>query len=169
MDKTDDITLKELLRIFSEYKSEILSRKKLIFITTLIFCVFALLLSKVTEPKYQADITFVVQSPASEGSSLSNLGNIASSFGFNIGSSENTFSKENVMELFKSRRIIEATLLKSADINDKKNILLIDYYTKVNDLRNSSSWINDKSDNLDFKIRTNKRDSIISLFWKDII
>ena len=28
MDKTDDITLKELLRTFSEYKSEILSRKK---------------------------------------------------------------------------------------------------------------------------------------------
>ena len=37
MDKTDDITLKELLRTFSEYKSEILSRKKLIFITVLIF------------------------------------------------------------------------------------------------------------------------------------
>ena len=78
MDKTDDITLKELLSTFSKYKSEILSRKKLIFITVLIFCVFALLLSKVTEPKYQADITFVVQSPTSEASSLSNLGNIAS-------------------------------------------------------------------------------------------
>ena len=169
MDKTDDITLKELLRTFSEYKSEILSRKKLIFITVLIFCVFALLLSKVTESKYQADITFVVKSPTSEGSNLSNLGNIASSFGFNIGSSESTFSQANVMELFKSRRIIEATLLKSADINDKKNILLIDYYTNVKDLRNSSDWINDKIDKLDFKIRTNKRDSIISLFWDDIV
>ena len=73
------------------------------------------------------------------------------------------------MELFKSRRIIEATLLKSADINDKKNILLIDYYTNVKDLRNSSDWINDKIDKLDFKIRTNKRDSIISLFWNDIV
>ena len=70
MDKTDDITLKELLRTFSEYKSEILSRKKLIFITVLIFCLFALLLSKVTESKYQADITFVVQSPTSEGLNL---------------------------------------------------------------------------------------------------
>lgn len=169
MDKTDDITLKELLRTFSEYKSEILSRKKLIFITVLIFCVFALLLSKVTESKYQADITFVVQSTTSEGSSLSNLGNIASSFGFNLGSSESTFSQANVMELFKSRRIIEATLLKSADINDKKNILLIDYYTNVKDLRNSSDWINDNIDKLDFKTRTNKRDSIISLFWNDIV
>ena len=169
MDKTDDITLKELLRTFSEYKSEILSRKKLIVITVLIFCLFALLLSKVTESKYQADITFVVQSPTSEGPSLSNLGNIASSFGFNIGSSESTFSQANVMELFKSRRIIEATLLKSADINDKKNVLLIDYYTNVKDLRNSSDWINDKIDKLDFKIRTNKRDSIVSLFWNDII
>ena len=71
------------------------------------------------------------------------------------------------MELFKSRRIIEATLLKSADINDK-NILLIDYYTNVKDLRNSSDWINDKIDKLDFKI-TNKRDSIINLFWNDIV
>ena len=169
MDKIDDITLKELLRTFSEYKSEILSRKKLIFITVLIFCVFALLLSKVIESKYQADITFVVQSPTSKSSSLSNIGNIASSFGFDIGSSESAFSQANVMELFKSRRIIEATLLKSADINDKKNILLIDYYTNVKDLRNSSDWINDKIDKLDFKIRTNKRDSIISLFWNDIV
>ena len=169
MDKTDDITLKELLRIFSEYKSEIWSRKKLIFIAVLISCVFALLLSKVIDSKYQADITFVVQSPAAESSSLSNIGNIASSFGFNIGSPEGTFSQANVMELFKSRRIIESTLLKSADINDKKNILLIDYYTNVKNLRNSSEWIDEKIDNLDFKIRTNKRDSIISLFWNNIV
>jgi len=169
MDKTDDITLKELLRTFSEYKSEILSRKKLIFITVLIFCVFALLLSKVTESKYQADITFVVQSPTSESSSLSSLGNIASSFGFNMGNSESTFSQANVMELFKSRRIIEATLLKSVDINDQKNILLIDYYTNVKKLRNSSDWKKDKIDNIDFKIKSNKQDSVINLFWNDIV
>ncbi len=169
MDKTDDITLKELLRTFSEYKSEILSRKKLIFITVLIFCVFALLLSQVTESKYQADITFVVQSPTSESSSLSSLGNIASSFGFNMGNSESTFSQANVMELFKSRRIIEATLLKSVDINDQKNILLIDYYTNVKKLRNSSDWKKDKIDKIDFKIKSNKQDSIINLFWNDIV
>ena len=169
MDKTDDITLKELLRTFSEYKSEILSRKKLIFITVLIFCVFALLLSKVTESKYQADITFVVQSTTSESSSLSSLGNIASSFGFNMGNSESTFSQANVMELFKSRRIIEATLLKSVDINDQKNILLIDYYTNVKKLRNSSDWKKDKIDKIDFKIKSNKQDSIINLFWNDIV
>tara|TARA_B100000941_G_scaffold95764_1_gene66613 strand:- start:2062 stop:3099 length:1038 start_codon:yes stop_codon:yes gene_type:complete len=169
MDKTDDITLKEILRVFSEYKSEILSRKKLIFITVLIFCVFALLLSKVIESKYQADITFVVQSPTSKSSSLSNIGNIASSFGFNIGSSESAFSQANVMELFKSRRIIEATILKSADVNDKKNILLIDYYANVKNLRNSSGWINDKIDKIDFNIKSNKRDSLITLFWNDIV
>jgi len=169
MDKTDDITLKEFLRTFSDYKSEILSRKKLIFITVLIFSVFALLLSKVIESKYQADITFVVQSPTSKSSSLSDIGNIASSFGFDIGSSESTFSQANVMELFKSRRIIEATLLKSADVNDKKNILLIDYYANVKNLRNSSGWINDKIDKIDFNIKSNKRDSLISLFWNDIV
>ena len=32
-----------------------------------------------------------------------------------------------------------------------KKILLIDYYTNVKDLRNSSDWINDKIDKLDFK------------------
>ena len=52
MDKTDDITLKELLRTFSDYKSEILSRKKLIFIVVLIFCVFAILLSKISRKWY---------------------------------------------------------------------------------------------------------------------
>ena len=66
-------------------------------------------------------------------------------------------------------RNIDATLLKSDDINDKKNILLIDYYTSVKKLRNSSDWIKDEIDNLDFKIKSNKRDSIISLFWNDIV
>ena len=124
MDKSDEITLKEVLKIFSEYKSELFSRKKTIFFSVLFFCVLSLFFSSLTKSKYQADITFVVQSPTSEGSSLSNLGNIASSFGFNIGSSENAFSQANVMELFKSRRIIEATLLKSDDINDKKKHII---------------------------------------------
>lgn len=169
MENTDEITLKELLKTFSDYKSELFSSKKTIFFSVLFFCLLALLFSTLIKPKYKADIKFVVQSPASEGSTLANLGNLASSFGFNIGSSESTFSQGNVMELFKSRRIIEATLLKSDDINDEKNILLIDYYTNVKELRNSSDWIEDKIDNIDFKIKSNKRDSIISLYWNDIV
>jgi len=170
MDRTNDISLKELLKIFSEYKSELFSNKKLIIFSVLFFCVLSLIFSTLIKSKYKADITFVVQSPVNEGSSLRNLGNIASSFGFNIGGgSESTFSKENVIELFKSRRIIEATLLKSDDIKDKKNILLIDYYTNTNKLRNSKHWIEDKIDNIDFEIKSNKRDSIISLFWNDIV
>ena len=140
MDKTNDINLNELLKIFSEYKSELFSNKKLIIFSVLFFCVLSLIFSTLIKSKYKADITFVVQSSANEGSSLQNLGNIASSFGFNFGGSGSTFSKENVIELFKSRRIIEATLLKSDDINDKKNILLIDYYTNTNKLRNSKNW-----------------------------
>ncbi len=169
MDRTNDISLKELLKIFSEYKSELFSNKKLIIFSVLFFCVLSLIFSTLIKPKYKADITFVVQSPVNESSSLKNLGNIASSFGFNVGGSASTFSKENVIELFKSRRIIEATLLKSDDIKDKKNILLIDYYTNTNKLRNSKNWIEDKIDNIDFEIKSNKRDSIISLFWNDIV
>tara|TARA_Y100001978_G_scaffold176450_2_gene169342 strand:- start:506 stop:1543 length:1038 start_codon:yes stop_codon:yes gene_type:complete len=169
MDKTNDISLKELLKIFSEYKSELFSNKKLIIFSVLFFCVLSLIFSTLIKSKYKADITFVVQSPVNESSNLKNLGNIASSFGFNVGGSASTFSKENVIELFKSRRIIEATLLKSDDIKDKKNILLIDYYTNTNKLRNSKHWIEDKIDNIDFEIKSNKRDSIISLFWNDIV
>ena len=169
MDRTNDISLKELLKIFSEYKSELFSNKKLIIFSVLFFCVLSLIFSTLIKSKYKADITFVVQSPVNESSSLKNLGNIASSFGFNVGGSASTFSKENVIELFKSRRIIEATLLKSDDIKDKKNILLIDYYTNTNKLRNSKHWIEDKIDNIDFEIKSNKRDSIISLFWNDIV
>ena len=169
MDKTNDISLKELLKIFSEYKSELFSNKKLIIFSVLFFCVLSLIFSTLIKSKYKADITFVVQSPVNESSNLKNLGNIASSFGFNVGGSASTFSKENVIELFKSRRIIEATLLKSDDIKDKKNILLIDYYTNTNKLRNSKNWIEDKIDNIDFEIKSNKRDSIISLFWNDIV
>ena len=110
---------------------------------------------EVIESKYQADITFVVQFQHLNLQVyqileiLHHLLDLILQFG-------KYFSQANVMELFKSRRIIESTLLKSADVNDK-NILLIDYYANVKNLRNSSGWINDKIDKIDFNIKSNKR------------
>ena len=61
MDKTNDISLKELLKIFSEYKSELFLNKKLIIFSVLFFCGFSLIFSTLIKSKYKADITFVVQ------------------------------------------------------------------------------------------------------------
>ena len=51
---------------------------------------------------------------------------MASQFGLDLngGSPFSAFTQQNVIELFKSRKIIESTLSKSCIVNNKEDILL---------------------------------------------
>jgi hypothetical protein len=64
-----------------------------------------------TPPAYTATLTFALENGESGGSSLSGL---ASQFGYNIaGSTGGAFTGENILELIKSRRLIQDVLLSS--------------------------------------------------------
>lgn len=168
-DRSEDITLKQVLDQISDFKSEIFNNRIKIFVLSILFSLIAVLYSFITPPIYQADITFVTQT-SSESSSLGSLGDIATSFGFSMGAGESTFSQANVMELFRSRRITESTLLRSKKINNKEDVLLIDYYINIHNYRESSDWIDCGIDKIDFKIKNSiQHDSIITCVWQDII
>lgn len=161
----DEIQLKDILITLSEYKSYLLKRKFIVFSITVLFGLIGVVFSIISENEYEADLTFVV-----EGDSDSPLGGVtglASQFGFNLGSGGSTFSQSNIVELLKSRRVVQSALITSRKIN-KKQALLIKHYLDVNQAR--KSWINKDMLSLNFQNRlTHTHDSIIGLVWLEII
>lgn len=81
----------------------------------------------ITPPVYTATMSF--SSEAEGQSKMGGYASLAASFGFDIGGGGNTFEGDNLVEFFKSKSLIESTLLSSAIINGN-NSTLIDYYIK---------------------------------------
>ena len=132
------IVLRDILIKLSEYKSYLLKRKLVVLSITVLFGLIGVVFSISSEKEYEANLTFVV-----EGDSDSQLGGVtglASQFGFNLGSGSSTFSQSNIVELLKSRRVVQSALLTSRKIN-KKQALLIKHYLDVNQSR--KPWINE--------------------------
>ena len=69
------------------------------------------------------------------GGALGSMTGIASQFGFDIGgSSSTTFSQNNILELLKSRGVVEAALMQTRKVN-KKEDLLIEHYLHLNKIK----------------------------------
>lgn len=82
-------------------------------------------------PKYESRLSFAVDAGNSDG--LSGAMNLAAQFGFGFGSGQSMFDGDNILEIMKSRRMIETVLL-SVDTFDGKPITLVDYYIKTGDI-----------------------------------
>ncbi|HVW14764.1 MAG TPA: hypothetical protein VHB54_13095 [Mucilaginibacter sp.] len=115
-------------------------------------------------PTYTAECTFVLEETSKLGG-LSQYAGLASLAGINIsGTGGGLFEGDNIIELYKSRSMIERALLNSANFNGK-NELLIDRYIDYYGLR--KKWRS--RDDIDSIIFTGdpgkfnrKQDSIIS-------
>ena len=164
----DEIQLKDILIKFSEYKVFLLKKKFIIIGLSSLFFVIGVVLAFNSETKYNAELTFVVEEDGG-GSSLGAMSGIASQFGFDIGSSSNaTFSQSNILELLKSRGVIESTLMQSAKVNDK-NDLLIEHYLELNEVK--ESWLENKDfEGVSFHDELSYiHDSISGDIWNSII
>ena len=163
----DEIKLKDILINISEYKEYIWKKKVTIIGVSFIFFLFGIGLSFLGETSYKAEITFVVEGD-NKGQNGGVLG-LASQFGFDIGRTSNTtFSQSNILELFKSRVVINRALAQEAKVNSK-NKLLIDHYIDINGIR--ESWIgNENLKNISFDGNFSFiHDSISGVIWRDII
>jgi uncharacterized protein involved in exopolysaccharide biosynthesis len=82
-----------------------------------------------TKPVYLAEMTFVTDND--NGSKLSAYAGIAAQFGFDMGSGgSNVFEGDNLIELLKSRSMVQTTLLTSYSPSE----LVIDRFVAVNGL-----------------------------------
>tara|TARA_B110000116_G_C16788427_1_gene562323 strand:- start:834 stop:1880 length:1047 start_codon:yes stop_codon:yes gene_type:complete len=164
----DEIQLKDILIKFSEYKKEIWKKRWKILLFSFLFFVLGVTIAFLSNTRYKANLTFVVED-AKAGNSLGTMTGIASQFGFDLsGTSSTTFSQQNIMQLLKSRGVVESALLRKGNL-EGKNDLLIEHYISLNKIR--ESWEkNEEFDGVNFnKPLTLYHDSIMGEVWCQII
>ncbi|HEY6142128.1 MAG TPA: Wzz/FepE/Etk N-terminal domain-containing protein [Flavobacterium sp.] len=134
----DEISLKELIGKVKEWYDYLLSQWKIIVIAGVIGATLGLFYSLSKKPIYTATLSFAVESENSGGGGL---GSLASTFGFDMGGSGGSiFSGSNLTELFKSRVMVEQTLLTPVVVN-KKTISLAEMY--IQNAKWRESWEKD--------------------------
>ena len=164
----DEIQLKDILIKLLAYKAYLFKKKFIIIALSLTFCALGIFLAITSDKKYNAELTFVVEDPQSVGS-LGTMSGLANQFGFDIGgNSSTTFSQSNILELLKSRGVVESTLMQKVKISGKEDFL-IEHYLKLNGIK--ENW--DEAPVLNAVDYHNKltyiHDSISGNIWDEII
>lgn len=166
------ISLKELLEKGKEWYYYLLFQWKIILIAGIIGGVLGLTYAFIKKPIYTATLSFALEDEKAGGGLGGALG-LASSFGFDIGSSGGgIFTGSNLTELFKSRIMVEQTLLTPVIINGKK-VSLAEMYIQNNEWRKNWSKIA-KLKNIQFLPDSNRKnftrvqDSILGTIYQNL-
>jgi hypothetical protein len=169
----DEITLKNVILQIQDWWKYLLSKWIIIFLAGIIGAVIGLTYAFTKKPVYNASLSFAMEDEKGSGGLGGALG-LASQFGFDIGSSSSgAFSGDNLLELMKSRLMVQSTLLAPIIINHKKQTLA-ELYISFNKLR--EKWSDDPQlRDIHFLPGANpvkfslKQDSILGVFYGSLI
>jgi hypothetical protein len=168
----DEISLKELLEKAKEWYSYLLSQWKIILLSGIIGATLGLTISVIKKPVYTATLSFALEDEKSGGGLGGALG-LASSFGIDLGGGGGSlFTGSNLTELFKSRSMVEQTLLTPV-FYEGKTISLAEMYIGNQEWR--ENWKDEpKFSGLQFLPNANRngysrvQDSIMGVMYSDI-
>ncbi|WP_163400308.1 Wzz/FepE/Etk N-terminal domain-containing protein [Flavobacterium fluviatile] len=169
----DEISLKELIQKGKEWWCYLLSEWKIIVLAGLIGSALGLAYSFSKKPIYTATLSFALEDEKSGGGGLGSALGLASSFGFDLGGGGGSiFTGSNLTELFKSRKMVEQTLLTPVVVNNK-TISLAEMY--IQNVKWRESWEkNPKLKNIQFFPKpdrtyfTRVHDSIFGVIYKNL-
>jgi len=169
---SEEVTMKEFITKSKEWYSYLLSKWKLFILVGLLGGAIGLTISLIEKPIYTASLTFVLEDQ--QTGDMSGALGIASMLGFDIGGSGGgIFTGGNLIELFKSRKMVEQTLLSQAP-GDDKSLSFAEMYIQVFNWRDG--WEKNarlKSihflPNVDRKTFSREQDSIIGVMYESII
>ena len=168
----DEISLKELIDKGKEWYAYLLSQWKIILLAGIIGGALGLAYSISKKPIYTATLSFALEDEKGGGGLGGALG-LASSFGIDLGGGGGSiFTGSNLTELFKSRAMVEQTLL-SPVVVDGKTISLAEMYIQNKEWRDK--W-NDKPKlaaiqflpDTKRKYFTRVHDSILGVMYQDL-
>jgi uncharacterized protein involved in exopolysaccharide biosynthesis len=109
---SDEISLKELIQKLGEWWKYLLSKWLVIVFCTMVGAGIGLLYAFVIKPNYKAVVTFALEDDKQGGGGLSGALGLASSLGIDLGTSAGgAFSGANLIELMKSRKMVQKALL----------------------------------------------------------
>ena len=155
----NEATLKDVFLTIRDYKNELKRKLVLIISVVILFSLIGYIYSINQEDKYVATLSFIVEGDE-DGLNLSSLGGMASQFGLDFGGGgSSSFSQQNVIELLKSRKIVEESLKKEYTISGKRYSLLEHYIINNNIIEDSS----------EIKFDGIYNDSITNIVWRQII
>ncbi|QJD97551.1 lipopolysaccharide biosynthesis protein [Mucilaginibacter robiniae] len=167
----DEITLKELAGKFKRLTIYLSARWKLIALITIVGIVLGVTYATFKKPVYTADCNFVLDIGDNKAGGGGAYSGVASLMGLDVSASSGLFEGDNIIELYKSRLMIEKTLLTPAVFAGKKD-LLVNRYIKINNLRSAWAKTNPKIKNIDFSITptqfTLAHDSVLAGIVGDI-
>jgi hypothetical protein len=130
----DEISLKELIQKIQEWIAYLKTQWILIIGIAALGGIIGFVYASFQKPSYLATMTFVLEEDQGGGGGAMSL---ASSFGFDLGGGGGgLFSSSNIIELMKSRLVVEKTLLNPVQIEGKE-ISLVEYYLRINKTRDA--------------------------------
>ena len=123
--KENQFTFKEVIQNFSGWISYFISQWKILFLAGIIGIGLGALVSIFKKPVFVATTSFVLED--GDSGAMGNMSGLASLVGVNLGSMGGTsglFQGDNIMELYRSERMLDEALLSPFD----ENQLLIDRF-----------------------------------------
>jgi uncharacterized protein involved in exopolysaccharide biosynthesis len=135
---TETIKYSELKAVLLRFTKYFISQYKIILYITLITSALGLLYGKLQPSTFKATATFIVEDKSGKGGG--GLSGLASQFGIDVGGltggGAGLFDGDNILEIIKSRAIIEKVLLtKIEEPSLAKGQTIADYYIQVEDLQ----------------------------------
>ena len=115
----DEITLKELILRIQEFWREIWKFKWIIAIVVIPFVAYFLYKAIQTQTEYPATLTFMVEED--EGGKASAISGILGQFGF--GSPSSGYNLDRILELSKSRLILQQVFFKKINLDGKTDYI----------------------------------------------
>jgi hypothetical protein len=132
-DKKDETSFVSIYIMLSRYKSVITSRWKKIAIIAIISGLAGVIHAWITPKVYVAEINFAIEDKSAAGGGMYSA--IASQFGVDLGKGgEGAFKGDNILELYKSKSMVDRALLSSYSFNGSPQ-LLIDRYIEINEIK----------------------------------
>ena len=130
--KDDEVPIKDQILVIRDWLNYLLSKWLFIFLAGLLGGVIGLWIAFRSTPTYSATTTFVVESGES-GGGLRQFAGMAAMAGIDIGGNAGgLFQGDNIMELYKARKMITQTLLSKTYPDSSE--LLVERYIRSNGL-----------------------------------
>jgi hypothetical protein len=169
----DEISLKELVLKIKEWVAYLKTKFLLIVLMGLIGGILGYTYAYFQKPTYKALLTFALEEDKSSGAGIGGALGLASSFGIDVGGSGGgAFAGSNLIELMKSRLLVEKTLLNSIMVGNE-TISIAEYYLRNNKLR--ESWLEKPElKNIQFLPNADRskfslqQDSVLKLLYEEV-
>ncbi|SHG60218.1 lipopolysaccharide biosynthesis protein [Flavobacterium johnsoniae] len=135
--ESSNFSLKYLLEEIQEWYNFLFSKWKVIFLSGILGVILGLVYSITTKTVYKATLSFALEEDKGSGGGLGGALGLAGSLGLDLGGGGGSiFTGSNLTELFKSRTMVEQTLLTPVKYNEKI-ISLAEMYIDINKIRDN--------------------------------